>query len=95
MAQEGSLELPGRVVAKIHKVLGITPASLPEHDLVSLIEELCDTALMFDQNAQQGAGRTKDDEGLAAATGIPPAQPPAIPPAAKSSDIMEGVSGGE
>ena len=64
MAQEGSLELPERVVAKIQKVLGISPASLPEHDLVSLIEELCDTALMFDQNAQ-GAGQTKDDEGLA------------------------------
>ena len=65
MAQEGSLELPGRVVAKIHKVLGISPASLPEHDLVSLIEELCDTALMFDQNAQ-GIGQTKNQEGLAA-----------------------------
>ena len=44
MAQEGSLELPERVVDKIQKVLGISPASLPEHDLVSLIEELCDTA---------------------------------------------------
>ena len=52
MAQEGSLELPERVVAKIQKVLGISLASLPDHDLVSLIEELCDTALMFDQNAQ-------------------------------------------
>ena len=64
MAQEGSLELPERVVAKIQKVLGISPASLPENDLVSLIEELCDTALMFDQNAQ-GAGQNKDDEGSA------------------------------
>ncbi len=56
MAQEGSLELPGRVVAKIQRVLGINPASLPEHDLVSLIEELCDTALMFDQNALEAFG---------------------------------------
>ena len=83
MAQEGSLELPERVVAKIQKVLGISPASLPEHDLVSLIEELCDTALMFDQNAQQGAGQTKDDEGLAAATRRPTAHRSALPPAAK------------
>lgn len=82
MAQGGSLELPERVVAKIQKVLGISPASLPEHDLVSLIEELCDTALMFDQNAQ-GAGQTKDDEGLAAAMGRPTAHRSALPPAAK------------
>ncbi len=81
MAQEGSLELPGRVVAKIHKVLGISPASLPEHDLVSLIEELCDTALMFDQNAH-GAGQNKDDESLAAATRRPTAHRSALPPAA-------------
>ncbi len=65
MAQEGSLELPERVVAKIHKVLGITPASLPEHDLVSLIEELCNTALMFDQHAQD-IGQTENQEGSAA-----------------------------
>ena len=65
MAQEGSLELPDRVVAKIQKVLGISPASLPQHDLVSLIEELCDTALMFDQNAQ-GIGQTKNQADSAA-----------------------------
>ncbi len=93
MAQEGSLELPEHVVAKIQKVLGISPASLPEHDLVSLIEELCDTALMFDQNAQ-GGGRTKDAKGLGAATGIPPAQPSALPPVAKSTGVRRGVSGG-
>ncbi len=68
MAQEGSLEIPERVVDKIQKVLGISPASLPEHDLVSLIEELCDTALMFDQNAQ-GAGQAKNQE--SSATGHP------------------------
>ncbi len=76
MAQKGSLELPERVVAKIQKVLGISPASLPEHDLVSLIEELCDTALMFEQNAQR-AGQTKDDKGIAAARGHAPSAPPA------------------
>jgi len=43
MAQERSLELPERVVTKIQKVLGISPESLPKHDSVSLIEELCDT----------------------------------------------------
>ncbi|MFQ5463967.1 MAG: hypothetical protein ACE5E5_15250 [Phycisphaerae bacterium] len=72
MAQERSLELPERVVTKIQKVLGISPESLPKHDLVSLIEELCDTALMFDQNAQ-GAGQTKDQQGMASATGRPTA----------------------
>ena len=82
MAQEGSLEIPERVVDKLQKVLGISPASLPEHDLVSLIEELCDTALMFDQNAKS-AGQTRDDEGLAAATRHPTAHRSALPPAAK------------
>ena len=49
MAEDRSLELPEHVVAKIQKVLGISPTSLSEHDLVSLIEDLCDTALMFDR----------------------------------------------
>ncbi len=77
MAQECSLEIPERVVTKIQKVLGINPASLPEHNLVSLIKELCDTALMFDQNAQ-GAGQTKDEQGMASATERPTA-PSATP----------------
>ncbi len=72
MAQERSLELPERVVTKIQKVLGIKPASLPKHDLVSLIEELCDTALMFDQNTQ-GAGQTKEEQGMASETERPTA----------------------
>ena len=74
MAQEGSFELPERVVAKIQKVLGISPASLPEHDLVSLIEELCDTALMFDQDAH-GGGRTNDQKGSTAVTSVGPENP--------------------
>ena len=49
MTQERGLELPEHVVAKIEKVLGIAPSELQEHDLVSLIEELCDTALMFER----------------------------------------------
>ncbi len=68
MAQECSLELPERVVTKIQRVLGISPESLPEKDLVSLIEELCDTALMFDQNARRIA-QTKNQE--SSATGHP------------------------
>ena len=82
MAQEGSLELPNHVVAKIHKVLGISPTLLPEHDLVSLIEELCDTALMFDQNAK-GAGEANNNKRLAPATGPPADHRSALPPAAK------------
>ncbi|MFH1417168.1 MAG: hypothetical protein ABII12_02635 [Planctomycetota bacterium] len=60
MTQEPWLELPEHVVAKIEKVLGIPPSELAKHDLVKLIEDLCDTALMFDREdscgdrAQQG-----------------------------------------
>jgi len=49
MADDDWLQLPEHVVAKIEKVLGIPPSELPEYDLVKLIEELCDTALMFDR----------------------------------------------
>ena len=49
MAEDRRLELPEHVVDKIQKVLGISPTSLPKHDLVSLIEDLCDTALMFER----------------------------------------------
>ncbi len=49
MAEDRWLELPEHVVVKIQKVLGISPSSLPERDLVSLIEDLCDTALMLDR----------------------------------------------
>ena len=59
MAQDSSLELPEHVAAKIQKVLGISPTSLSEHDLVNLIEELCDTALMFDRE-ESGAGQSEE-----------------------------------
>ncbi len=49
MTQEPWLELPENVVAKIEKVLGIPPSELAAHGLVALIEDLCDTALMFDR----------------------------------------------
>ena len=75
MSEDRSLELPEHVVAKIQKVLGISPSSLPEHDLVSLIEDLCDTALMFDRE-ERGVEQTEEletrRETLAAATTPPP-----------------------
>ncbi len=80
MSEGRSLELPGHIVAKIQAVLGISPSSLPEHDLVSLIEDLCDTALMFDRE-ERGAEQTGKvetrRETLAAAT-TPPPEPPSV-----------------
>ncbi len=79
MAEDRWLELPEHVVAKIQKVLGISPSSLPEHDLVRLIEDLCDTALMFDRE-ERGAEQTEEEkppgETAAAATTPPPEPPP-------------------
>lgn len=80
MSEERSLELPEHVVAKIQKVLGISPSSLPEHDLVSLIEDLCDTALMFDRE-ERGAEQTEEEkpQGEPAATATtPPPEPPSV-----------------
>ena len=80
MAEDHWLELPERVVVKIQKVLGISPTSLPEHDLVSLIEDLCDTALMFDRE-ERGAEQTEEDKPpgeLAAAATTPPPEPPSV-----------------
>lgn len=71
MVQDHRLEFPEHVAAKIQKVLGISPSSLPEHDLVSLIEELCDTALMFDRE-ERGAEQTEEKR--------PPGKPPTRPP---------------
>lgn len=53
MTQDGGLELPENVVAKIKQVLGLSSVQLQGYDLVKLIEELCDTALMFDQDERQ------------------------------------------
>ncbi len=78
MAEDRWLELPEHVVVKIQKVLGISPTSLPEHDLVSLIEDLCDTALMFDREergAEQAEEEKPQEEPAAAATTPPPESP--------------------
>jgi len=72
MTQESSIELPEHVVAKINKVLGIPPSELEKHDLAKLIEDLCDTALMFDR-AERGAAQA-DDQGEQAQR-LPPPQP--------------------
>ncbi len=89
MAEDHSLELPGHVVVKIQKVLGISPTSLPDRDLVSLIEELCDTALMFDRE-ERGAEQTEE--------GKPPGKPAAaatsVSPRAPSVALVPGVGSG-
>ena len=80
MAEDRYLELPEHVVAKIQKVLGINPTSLAEHDLVGLIEELCDTALMFDRE-ERGVEQTEEEKppGETAATATtPPPEPPPV-----------------
>ncbi len=87
MAEDRSLELPEHVVDKIQKVLGISPASLPEHDLVSLIEDLCDTALLFDRE-EHGPSQTDEEKPLGEATGAAATQPTERPPTA------EELSGG-
>ena len=82
MTDESWLELPEHVVAKIQKVLGIAPSALPEHDLVSLIEDLCDTALMFDRE-ERGADQADKEETPSAATpGVIATQPSECPPIA-------------
>jgi hypothetical protein len=58
MAPNRWVELPEHVVAKIGKVVGIPLLELGSHDMVKLIEELRDTALMFDREAR-GARRTE------------------------------------
>ena len=78
MTQEPWLELPGHVVAKIEKVLGIPPSELAKQDLVKLIEDLCDTALMFDRE-ERGAAEA-DDQGE---------QPQRLPPPRPSPEAVQ------
>ncbi len=59
MTEEPWLELPEDLVAKIEKVLGIPSAELAKYGLVKLIEDLCDTALMFDRE-DRGAPEAGD-----------------------------------
>ncbi len=80
MSEERSLDLPAHVVVKIQKVLGISPTSLPDHDLVSLIEDLCETALLFDRD-DRGAEQTEEQKrpGKTAAIATnPPTEPPSV-----------------
>ncbi len=91
MAEDRSLELPEYVVAKVQKVLGISPTSLPEHDLVSLIEDLCDTALMFDREergVEQTVEKNPPEETAAATT----AAPAGIPSVARISGLDSGAN---
>ncbi len=55
MTQDSGLALPEQLTAKIEKVLGLDSADLQGYDLVQLIDELCDTALMFDKNERAAA----------------------------------------
>ena len=70
MAENRRVELPEHVVAKIEKVLGIPPSELAQYDIVKLVEELCDTALMFDREDRRG-GRTRQKK-PAGETSAPP-----------------------
>lgn len=78
MTQDRWLELPEHVVAKIQKVLGIPPSELPKHNLVDLIEELCDTALMFDREERE-AGQTQQEDPPGEAADTPQPSPEDIP----------------
>ncbi len=74
MTQEHWLELPEHVAAKVEKVLGIPPSELREQNLVSLIEELCDTALMFDRE-QRGGAQAEREKPSDETEGAPAPQP--------------------
>ncbi len=92
MTQERCVELPAHVVAKIEKVLGITPSALPDHDVIRIIEELCDTALMFDRE-ERAANQPQEDKTVGAAAGAGTIDPSQPPPAATGSEIDPVVSG--
>lgn len=72
MTDDSGFELPEHIVAKIAKVLGVSAAQLEGYDLVKLIEELCDTALMFDQEERE-AGQSQQPEPQPATAPIHPA----------------------
>ena len=77
MTEDRWLEFPEHVVAKIQRVLGISPTSLPEHELVSLIEELCDTALMFDRE-DRGAEQAEAEKPPGETAATQPQEPPSV-----------------
>ncbi len=55
MTQDSGLALPEQLITKIEKVLGLDSSDLEGYDLVKLIDELCDTALMFDKDERATA----------------------------------------
>jgi hypothetical protein len=59
MTQEACLELTEHVVAMIEKVHGIPSSEPAKHDLVKLIEDLGDTALVLDRE-EPGAAEADD-----------------------------------
>ena len=69
MTEDSGLELPEHVTAKIEKVLGVSSSQLEGYDLAKLIEELCDTALMFDGD-ERSASQTQQQEPPGDTTGI-------------------------
>ncbi len=77
MSQEPGLELPEHVVTKIQQVLGIPSAQVGEHGLVKLIEDLCDTALMFDREERAAAAADDQEE--------QPQRLPSLPPSPENS----------
>ena len=93
MAEDRWLELPEHVVVKIQKVLGISPTSLATHDLVRLIEDLCDTALMFERE-EHGAEQPEEQKDLGVTTGGAATQPSTLPPDAEGAGPGQSPSGG-
>ena len=61
MTEVSGLELPEHVAAKIVKVLGLSSSQVKGYNLVKLIEELCDTALMFDRE-ERSSSQTQQQE---------------------------------
>ena len=72
MTEDSGLELPEHVAAKIAKVLGVSSSQLEGYDLVKLIEELCDTALMFDREERGTAQAAQQRPGGEVVDSAPP-----------------------
>ena len=45
-------QIPPKIAEKVEKVLGVTPEELGTYTVETIIEELCDTALMFDESSR-------------------------------------------
>lgn len=93
MVQDHRLEFPEHVAAKIQKVLGISPTSLSEQDLVKLIEDLCETALMFDRE-ESGAEQTEEEKPPGQTAAAATTQPSGLPPPGDVAGVEQKLSGG-